>query len=116
MDTEKLNEIIKKKSRGSESKKQEINRVIQEKRNILNKIQLEVIKLNAQYDALNEAEKTLSGFNQGAKNLMNAHRSGKFSGQYKPLSEVLNVPKDLEVAVAAALGEYLNSIVLLDEF
>ncbi len=115
MDTEKLNEIIKKKSRDSESKKQEINRVIQEKRNILNKIQLEVIKLNAQYDALNEAEKTLSGFNQGAKNLMNAHRSGKFSGQYKPLSEVLNVPKDLEVAVAAALGEYLDSIVLLDE-
>lgn len=115
LDSEKLNEITKKKSLDSETKKRELNKRIQEKRNLLNKIQSEVIKLSAQYEALIQAEKTLSGFNQGAKNLMNAHRSGKFSGLYKPLSEVLNVPKEYEVAIAAALGEYLDSIVLMDK-
>ncbi len=97
------------------TKKQNIDKKLQEKRNILNKLQSEVIKLNAQYDAIIQAEKTLSGFNQGAKNLMNAHRSGKFAGQYQPLSEVLNVPSELETAIAAALGEFLDSIVLLEK-
>ncbi|MBE0685906.1 MAG: chromosome segregation protein SMC [Anaerolineaceae bacterium] len=114
-DTEKSIEIIKKTARNSSTKKQEIDRKLQEKRQILNKLQSEVIKLNAQYEALIQAEKTLSGFNQGAKNLMDAHRSGKFSGEYQPLSEVLNVPSELELAIAAALGEFLDSIVLMDK-
>ncbi|MBW6471658.1 MAG: chromosome segregation protein SMC [Anaerolineaceae bacterium] len=112
---EKSIEIIKKNALVYLTKKQDIDKKLQEKRNILNKLQSEVIKLNAQYEALIQAEKTLSGFNQGAKNLMNAHRSGKFSGQYQPLSEVLNVPSELETAIAAALGEFLDSIVLLDK-
>lgn len=114
-DVEKSIEIIKKKTVVYLTKKQEIDKKHQEKRNILNKLQSEVIKLNAQYEALIQAEKTLSGFNQGAKNLMNAHRSGKFSGHYQPLSEVLNVPGELETAITAALGEFLDSIVLLDK-
>lgn len=114
-DTEKLNEITQKKLNDSGIKKQDLNKKITEKRNLLNKIQSELIKLNAQYEALLEAEMTLSGFNQGAKNLMNAHRSGKFAGLYKPLSEVLNVSKEFEVAIAAALGEYLDSIILMDK-
>ncbi len=115
IDLEKSIEIIKKKVLESSTKKRNIEIKLQEKRNILNKLQSEVIKLNAQYEALIQAEKTLSGFNQGAKNLMNAHRTGKFSGQYQPLSEVLNVPSELETAIAAALGEFLDSIVLLDK-
>ncbi|PKO07700.1 MAG: chromosome segregation protein SMC [Chloroflexi bacterium HGW-Chloroflexi-3] len=113
-DSEKSIEIIKKKVLESSTKKHEIDKKLHEKRNFLNKLQSEVIKLNAQYEALIEAEKTLSGFNLGAKNLMNAHRTGKFSGQYQPFSEVLNVPSELEAAIAAALGEFLDSIVLLD--
>lgn len=115
LESETSNETIKKKSLNSSIRKQELNSKIQEKRNILNKIQSELIKLNAQYEALLQAEMTLSGFNQGAKNLMSAHKSGKFSGKYRPLSEVLNVPKEYETAIAAALGEYLDSIVLLDQ-
>jgi chromosome segregation protein len=114
-DVENSIEIIKKNVLVYLTKKQNIDKKLQEKRNILNKLQSEVIKLNAQYDAIIQAEKTLSGFNQGAKNLMNAHRSGKFAGQYQPLSEVLNVPSELETAIAAALGEFLDSIVLLDK-
>jgi len=114
-DSEKAIETLKKKIVDLEVKKKEIDKKLQEKRSIANKTQAEKIKLGAQYEALDQAEKTLSGFNQGAKNLMLAHKSGKISGNYKPLGEIFTVPKEFEIAIAAALGEYLDSIVLINE-
>ncbi len=107
--------MSKEKTEGLSSKIQEIERKLNQTRDIFNKLQAEGIKLNAQYEALVEAEKNLSGINDGAKNLINANRKGKFSGKYQPFNEILTVPQELELAIDAALGEYLDSIVLLDK-
>lgn len=116
-----LNEIEKLLNKKKEEtnefsrKIQEIDKELQQKRNLSNKIQADEIKLTAQYEAIKQAEETLADFNLGAKNIMNASRKGEFAGKYLPLSETLLVPKDLEVALDAALGEYLDSILLLDK-
>lgn len=69
-------------------------------------------KLKAQIEVLEQAEKSLSGLNQGSKTVLQAARGGKISGVYQALSAILEVPEEYEAAVAAALGENLDSLIL----
>jgi chromosome segregation protein len=110
----KLN-TIKQKQIEITTKKNQIEIDLQAKRKIFNQIQAEEIKFNVQYEALIQAEKSLVGYNLGSKNLLNANKKGDFTGKYQPLNEILNVPNQFEEAIAAAIGEYLDSIVILDQ-
>ena len=67
----------------------------------------------AQFDVLAQAESSFSGFGEGARALLNAARQGRLKGVYGPLGSRVEVPADLEAAITAALGEYLD-LVLLD--
>ncbi len=80
-----------------------------------NQLQTEYARLKAQIDVLDQAEKSLSGLNRGAKTVLNAAEKGGIQGKYQPLSELLEVPKKYELAISAALGEYLDAIVLFDK-
>jgi chromosome segregation protein len=71
-------------------------------------------RLRAQLDVLDQAEKSFSGLNQGARFLLQAARQGKLRGQYQALSAVLQVPAEYETAIASVLGEFLDGIVLND--
>lgn len=66
----------------------------------------------AQLEVLQQAERSLTGLNQGARFLMQASRQGKLPGQLRALSSAMVVPAEYERAIAAVLGEALDSLVL----
>lgn len=69
-------------------------------------------RLQAQLDVLEQAEKSLSGLNNGAKFVLQASRQGKLAGRYQALSSDLLVPREYEAAIAACLGESLDGVIL----
>jgi chromosome segregation protein len=69
-------------------------------------------RLVAQTEVLEQAERSLSGLATGARYILQEASQGRLKGGYRPLSSALVVPADLEVAVAAALGEFLDSVLI----
>ena len=69
-------------------------------------------RFRAQLDVLEQAEQSLAGYADGAKMLLDAFRKSRLAGARGALSASLDVPAELEVAVAAALGEYTDAILL----
>ncbi len=93
----------------------ETSRLDEERRRTQNQIATntgEQSRAKAQLEVLEQAEKSLNGLNQGAKSVLQAAREGKLSGTYRAISSLLDVPADYEIAVAAALGEYLDGVTL----
>ena len=69
-------------------------------------------RLKAQLDVLEQAEQSLAGYAEGARFLLDAARQARLRGARGALSTSLDVPADLEVAIAAALGDTLDAILL----
>ncbi len=69
-------------------------------------------RLNAQLEILEQAEQSLAGYAEGARFLLEAARQARLQGARGALSAALDVPAELEVAVAAALGDALDAILL----
>jgi chromosome segregation protein len=69
-------------------------------------------KVRAQLDVLAQAEESLSGLNQGARFLLETAKSGKLPGGYRLFSQLIEVPAAYETALAAVLGESLDSVLL----
>ncbi|RPJ44777.1 MAG: hypothetical protein EHM21_09925, partial [Chloroflexi bacterium] len=72
----------------------------------------EQARLAAQLEVLEQAERSLSGLANGAKFLLQEARQGRLKGQYQPLGGQLVVPAEYETAIAAALGEYMDSVLV----
>lgn len=70
-------------------------------------------RLAAQLEVLEQAERSFSGLAGGAKFLLQEANQGRLKGKYQPLSAQLVVPAEVETAIAAALGETLD-LVLVD--
>ena len=77
-------------------------------------ISSEKTRLKAQVDILEQAEQTLSGLNQGSKTVLQAAQQGKLAGQFRSLSQLIEVPAEYEQAITAALGDALEGIALQD--
>ncbi|MEJ2757011.1 MAG: chromosome segregation protein SMC, partial [Anaerolineales bacterium] len=71
-----------------------------------------IARLEAEKQVLEEAESSLSGYASGAKVLLQAARDGKLSQDAKAFGGQLNVPEEYELAIAAALGDYVDAIML----
>jgi chromosome segregation protein len=69
-------------------------------------------RANAQLEILDQAEQSLAGYAEGARFLLDAARQERLKGARGALSASLDVPAELEVAVAAALGDTLDAILL----
>lgn len=88
---------------------EERRRALQEERA---KLEAERSRTQAQMEVLEQAERSMTGLATGARFLLQEARQGRLRGGYRPLSSGLVVPAELETAVAAALGEYLDSVLL----
>jgi chromosome segregation protein len=75
----------------------------------------ELARLKAQQEVLDQAEAALTGYTSGARLLLQAARQERLSGARGALSSYLETPAELERAIAAALGEFLEAIVLESE-
>ena len=69
-------------------------------------------RLKAQLEILEQADQSLAGYAEGARFLLDAARQARLKGTRGALSASLDVPAELEVAVAAALGDTLDAILL----
>jgi len=79
-----------------------------------NRITTEIKGLNAQLDVVIQAEKALAGWGQGARSLIDSAKKGKLPGSYQTLVSQIRIPEKFEKAVSAAMGEYLEAIVVND--
>jgi chromosome segregation protein len=85
---------------------------IKEKQATRSAKQTEQARLRAQLDVLEQAEQSMAGYAEGAKMLLDASRRSKLGGARGALSAALEVPAELELAIAAALGEYTDAVLL----
>lgn len=69
-------------------------------------------QLVAELNVLEQAEQKLTGYAEGAKLLLTESRAGKLQGAAGTLSNFLEVPEELERPIAAALGDYLDAVIL----
>ncbi len=88
---------------------------LQQARAALSAAQAEAARLQARLEVLEQAEQTLSGYAEGAKRLLKAGRGGRLRSVQGALSSRLRVPADLETALAAALGDALDAVLLTAE-
>jgi len=76
------------------------------------RIETERLRLAAQIGVLEQAEQSMAGLNQGARLLLQAVSQKKLSGNFRALSGLLDVPAEYEAAIAGALGEHLDAILV----
>ncbi len=72
----------------------------------------ELARLKAQLGVLDQAEAALAGYTSGAKRLLQAARQSRLKGARGALSSLLEAPAELERAITAALGEFLDAVIL----
>ncbi len=71
-------------------------------------------RLQAQLEVIEQAEASLTGYAEGARLLLEAARQARLSVR-GALSAALDVPAELETAIAAALGDSLDAILVSAE-
>lgn len=69
-------------------------------------------RFKTQLEVLEQAEQSLAGYAEGARFLLEAAQQMKLKGARGALSAALDVPAELETAVAAALGDTLDAVLL----
>jgi chromosome segregation protein len=97
------------------SKKSEVDRIERERRAALEqrtKEESDHSRLKAQLEVLEQSEQSLAGYAEGARYLLDAARQSKLTGARGALSAALDVPAELETAIAAALGDTLDAVLL----
>lgn len=123
---EKNLEIAEKTLNNSEVELQAIEKRLKDKRIELDRLEGEFSQVrsdlskaeaslagnNAQLNVLVQAEKNLTGYADGAKLLLKASQQGKLLGTKGTLNSHLKVSVDYEQAIASALGDYLDAVLL----
>ena len=69
-------------------------------------------RIKTQLEVLEQAEQSLAGYAEGARFLLEAAQQMKLKGARGALSASLDVPAELEIAIAAALGDALDAVLL----
>lgn len=91
---------------------QQIEKTRQEEMNRINQQKANLAQLQARLDVLDQADKGLVGYSNGAQILLKAVRSGNIKGLEKALGNYLEVPEEIEKAIAAALGSAIEAVIL----
>ena len=81
----------------------------------LSSIKTESSRLTAELNVLQQAEQKMAGYADGAKLLLTQSQEGSLFGTLGILSSFLEVPEEYEKPIAAALGEYLDAVILEGE-
>ncbi len=74
--------------------------------------QADLARLSAQLEVLEQAEQAHAGYSAGARTLLEAAGRGELDALRTALGGQLEVPAEYETAIAAALGPYLDAVLL----
>ena len=100
--------LIKDKLHQTKAKRNEID---EEVSNLITKKS----RLVSELDVLTQAERSLTGYREGTKTIMDAFRKGNLKGVLGILIRNLTVEPSYELAISAALGEYIDAVIIRDE-
>ena len=95
-----------------QNKISEIRRTLDQNRSQVNRLNLEKNKLVNRLDLLKQGRESLAGFGEGARALMKTTSHGGPSSKMMDIATRLKVPEKYEKAVAAALGEAVDLLVV----
>ncbi len=87
-------------------------RMIQQANEKKSALKADQARLKARLDVLIQAENAFSGYGEGSKLLLQAAGQSRLKGVKQALSNQLDVPEELEIAISAALGDYLDAVLL----
>ncbi|MGD2027424.1 MAG: hypothetical protein PVI99_06370, partial [Anaerolineales bacterium] len=93
----------------------ERNAVLQQRADTLENqqsVEGKIARLSAESQVLEEAESSFSGYTSGARVLLQAARDGKLTPSARAFGSQLHVPEEYELAIAAALGDYVDAVLL----
>jgi len=88
-----------------ETERKKVNEKISEQKTLMAQVQAEI-------KVLEDAEINLTGYEEGARILLQAVKNKQLEGAIGSLGNSLIVPEEYESAVAAILGEYIDSLVI----
>jgi chromosome segregation protein len=71
-----------------------------------------IAQIQAEINVLEDAEKNLTGYEEGARILLQAVKENRLEGAIGSLGNSLIVPEEYESAIAAILGEYIDSLLI----
>ena len=80
-----------------------------------NQLREELAGLRARRQTLQELESSLEGYFPGVRAIVAAASAGLLRGEYAPVSDLLQVPAELETALEVALGAGLQDVVTESE-
>ncbi|MCB9145430.1 MAG: chromosome segregation protein SMC [Anaerolineales bacterium] len=112
---EGITETLQASEDKSLAKRAEVDRLDGERRAALErrtKEESEHSRLKAQLEVLEQSEQSLAGYAEGARFLLDAARQSRLNGARGALSAALDVPAELETAIAAALGDTLDAVLI----
>jgi chromosome segregation protein len=69
-------------------------------------------RIKTQLEVLEQSEQSLAGYAEGARFLLEAAQQMRLKGARGALSAALDVPAEFEMAIAAALGDTLDAVML----
>jgi chromosome segregation protein len=78
-------------------------------------LQTERSRLQAKLEVLEQAEQALSGYAAGVQLLLHAARQERLGGVRGALSSFLEVPAEYETAISAALGEFVDAVLIEED-
>lgn len=90
----------------------EMQAAVDAARQSLSRKREEEIRLRARRDVLAQAEKELLGYGGGLRHLVGASQQGALRGVLGAFAAQLEVKAEYEAAIAAALGEFQDSVLL----
>jgi len=69
-------------------------------------------RLKAKIDVLEQAEQSLSGYAKGAQLLLGLMKDSRLLGASGSLGPLLTMPEEIEPAIATAMGEFVDAVVI----
>lgn len=75
-------------------------------------VEAAILKAQAELSVIEQAEATLEGFSQGTQAVLQAIQNGQLTVRVQRLSQVLSVSPEYERAIAAALGDRIEGLIL----
>ena len=105
---QKLEEKLEERRQQLESGETYLNQLNEK----LNALETKIGRTRAELEVLEEAENKFAGYAEGTRILLQRSKKGRLSGIWGALSNNLEVEERYEIPIAAALGEYLDAVVL----